>query len=94
MALALTANEIVDALQRAGHPQADEIQKRFETLANESGALLAEHLGVQHKGGTFDLGDVQVVFTPAFDGQECPEILADFDDPDEWDEDAKAVPTP
>lgn len=93
MALALTANEIVDALQRAGHPQADEIQKRFETLANESGALLAEHLGVQHKGGIFDLGDVQVAFTPAFDGQECPELLTEFDSAEEWDEVA-ARPAP
>lgn len=87
MSLALTANEIVDALERAGHPDAQKFQDRLVALANEAAEALADKLGVACGEGCFDLGDVQVVFMPQFNGQECPEILAQFDDPDEWGED-------
>ena len=91
MSYQLTIDEIMETLISTNHPQYPELQGLLDGVCNGLAVRLAAHLGIKASIGTFEglgFAGTCVPFHPAYDGQELPEVFAEyeFDDAEEWDD--------
>lgn len=89
MSYQLRTDEILEALSLSGNPAAAEYVRKVEAAANEAAQFLAQITGTAAGIGDFQglgFAGLCVPFRPAFQGQPLPELLAGFDNPNEWGE--------
>lgn len=89
MAYTMRTDEILEALQRANHPAAADMQRQLEALtAAMAGALAAQH-GIERGEATFEgvaFAGTCCTFKPGHEGQPLPECMEGYDAPSEWGE--------
>lgn len=87
MAYQLKIDEMLDALCNAGHPDARELTRATEALADRLSAAIATACNITAEPASFQglaFAGTCVPFYPKFDGQEVPEMIAGYDDENEF----------
>lgn len=87
MAFQLKIDEMLDALCNMGHPQADELTKSVEAVANDLSAALCQSLDIQCDAASFQgaaFAGTCVPFRPKHEGQPLPDEIAPYDSEEEW----------
>jgi len=90
MAYQLRSDEILEALSRSKEPRAADYIKLVELATQSAAEYLAGLAGCKCGDGAFEslaFAGLCVPFHPAFKGQELPEIIAGFDNVEEWSDD-------
>ena len=90
MSYQLKTDEICEALNDAGVPNACDLIARYEALATEMAQALAVHIGVSCGVASFEglaFAGTCAPFHPAFAGQPLPDVFAsnEFDNATEWE---------
>jgi hypothetical protein len=97
MTFTLKTDEVLEALQTAGHPNAGNFLWAVETLCQTMGNALAESQGIIAGRATFEgvaFCGTAVTFQPAYKGQPLPECMEDYDTPSEWTFSYEDAPDP
>lgn len=89
MTYQLRTDEILEALSRADAPRYQEFKALLEAATQGAAHYLAELAGCKCGSGSFEglaFAGLCVPFYPAHEGQELPEIIAGFDNKEEWED--------
>lgn len=91
MAYVMKTDEILEALQVAGHPDGKALQAQLEALVNVMAATLAQSQGIECGRASFegtDFAGTACTFRPAYQGQPLPDCMESYDNAEEWGEGA------
>lgn len=89
MSYQMKLDEILESLIESNHPAASAFQTMAESLANQMGQALADHLDIEAGEGSFEgmaFAGLCVPFNPKYADQPLPECMEGHDDSGAWGE--------
>jgi hypothetical protein len=84
MSYQLKIDEMLDALVLAGHPQAHELTKQTEALADTLAAAVCKHFDVWADAASFEGVAFAGTCVPFYSDGPLPDGLRGYDDENEW----------
>jgi hypothetical protein len=85
MSYVLYGEEILVALQNAGHPEAAGLVAAAQAMFDKAAAALAQAAEVEvARPVNWSMGRFGAPFAPSAHGQPCPDLLSGFDHDEEW----------